>query len=105
VLVLVSLQANTFVIMSVALRQMADSQWPGMADQGVFWFTDLTHPSILLSNLTCPYGVAGTLLPVAMLFLYLKTVQQSPGMVQCRASRQTEANACCVVAQCMLSGI
>jgi hypothetical protein len=80
------LQANTFVIMSVALRQMADARWPGMADQGAFWFTDLTQPSVLLSSpiwaSPCPYGVAGTLLPVALLFVYLRTVQQSPGGAQ-----------------------
>ncbi|WIA12025.1 hypothetical protein OEZ85_012105 [Tetradesmus obliquus] len=75
-----AVQANTFVIMSVALRQMADSQWPGMADQGLFWFADLTQPSVLLTSLACPYGVAGTLLPVAMVALYLKTVQQSPAV-------------------------
>ncbi|KAF6251226.1 hypothetical protein COO60DRAFT_657511 [Scenedesmus sp. NREL 46B-D3] len=51
-----AVQANTFVIMSVALRQMADSQWPGMAQQGLYWFTDLTQPSVLLSSLSCPYG-------------------------------------------------
>jgi hypothetical protein len=83
------LQANTFVIMSVALRQMADARWPGMSDQGFGWYMDLTQPSVLLSSpiwaSTCPYGVAGTLVPLALLVLYLTTVQQSPGRVLCCA--------------------
>jgi hypothetical protein len=75
--------------MSVALRQMADARWPGMSDQGFGWYTDLTQPSVLLSSpiwaSVCPYGVAGTFLPLALLILYLNIVAQSPGMAPCCA--------------------
>lgn len=65
--------------MSVALRQMADAQWPGMATEGLSWITDLTQPAVVWGTWVCPYRVSGYGLPFVMLMLYLKTIELSPG--------------------------
>lgn len=71
-------QLNMFLWLSMGLRQMAASQWPGLTTEGLAWFVDLTQPSVMYGSWVCPYGVAGVGMPFALLVLYLKTVQQSP---------------------------
>eukprot|EP00879_Flechtneria_rotunda_P009668 GHRR01010116.1.p1 GENE.GHRR01010116.1~~GHRR01010116.1.p1 ORF type:complete len:364 (+),score=124.25 GHRR01010116.1:183-1274(+) len=72
------IQVEVFVLMSAALRQMAYSQWPGLTSEGLWWFTDLTQPSVVWGTWVCPYGVAGVLLPLGLTALYLKTIEKTP---------------------------
>lgn len=78
----VAVQLNVFLAMSVALRQMAATQWPGMTDQGFGPITDLTHPAVAFGNtlsaLHAPYSWAGFVMPLGLLYLYRTTAQQSP---------------------------
>lgn len=74
--------------MSVALRQMAATQWPGFTDQGLAWFTDLTYTAVVMGTpnsgglpvmgMHAPLGVAGFLLPFACVVAYNITKNQTP---------------------------
>jgi hypothetical protein len=73
-----------FLVMSGALRQMAATQWPGLTDQGVWLITDLTQPVValtsnpMLAGSYCPFGIAGFLMPAALVWLYRNIVQSIP---------------------------
>jgi hypothetical protein len=63
---------------------MAATQWPGLTDQGVWLITDLTQPVVALTSNPmmagsyCPFGIAGFLMPAALVWLYRNIVQSIP---------------------------
>ena len=73
-----SLQVNVFVSMSAALRQMCGAMWPGLGNEGVWWFTDLTQPAVDIASLATPFGVCGLFMPLAIFAGYLQAVERSP---------------------------
>lgn len=41
-------QVTTFLAITLALRNMSRSLWPGLTDQGALYFKDLTVPAVYL---------------------------------------------------------
>lgn len=69
---------NVFLSLSVSLRQMCGTLWPGLPTEGILWFKDLTLPALELSPLACPLGVSGLLVPLGLFWLFLQSVEASP---------------------------
>lgn len=67
------------VSLTLALRQMCDALWPGMASEGGLLFKDLTSPPVILQTLSTPFGTAGAILPLAIFFVYLSVLELSAG--------------------------
>lgn len=62
--------------------------------QGLFWFTDLTRPSVVLADWSTPYGVNGLFLPLGLFGLYNAGLQYSA------PARSPGASACLKVKGC-----
>ncbi|KAG2442265.1 hypothetical protein HXX76_002352 [Chlamydomonas incerta] len=74
-----AVQVPIAVSLTLALRRMCDSLWPGLTSEGVLFFTDLTAPPVYLQTLSTPYGTAGAILPLALMLLYSSAVDRSRG--------------------------
>jgi hypothetical protein len=105
-------QLNLFLVMSAALRRMAATQWPGFTDQGLAWFTDLTHTAVVLGTPTslglpligmhAPLGMAGFLLPFACVVAYNITRNQAP-LGTWHSYGGTSYQSLCVMSQCAVT--
>jgi hypothetical protein len=108
-------QLNVFLAMSVALRQMAVTQWPGFTDQGLWWFTDLTQVAVVMgtpNSAGLPFigmhtsnGTAGFLLPFACVAAYVVTKNQTPLGVCHGYGSHPSSLILCVMAECILLSI
>lgn len=67
------------ISLTLALRRMCDSLWPGLTSEGALYFTDLTAPPVYLQTLSTPYGTAGAILPLGLMLLYASAVDRSRG--------------------------
>lgn len=48
---------------------------------GLFWFPDLTQPAMILAENSAPMGIAGAILPFAVLGVYLANISRAFGSV------------------------
>ncbi|KAG2433575.1 hypothetical protein HYH02_012691 [Chlamydomonas schloesseri] len=74
-----AVQVPVVISLTLALRRMCDSLWPGLTSEGALYFTDLTAPPVYLQTLSTPYGTAGAILPLALMLLYSSAVDRSKG--------------------------
>ncbi|PNH04291.1 hypothetical protein TSOC_009558 [Tetrabaena socialis] len=74
-----AVQASLALALTLALRRMSDSLWPGLTAEGLLYFTDLTAPPVYLHTLSTPFGTAGAILPLALVLLYVSAVDKSAG--------------------------
>ncbi|EFJ48647.1 hypothetical protein VOLCADRAFT_117564 [Volvox carteri f. nagariensis] len=74
-----AVQVSLVVSLSLALRRMSDSLWPGFTGEGLLYFQDLTAPPVYLQTLSTPYGTAGAILPLALVLLYVSAADRSAG--------------------------
>jgi hypothetical protein len=56
---------------------MCEAVWPGMNNEGLMYFTDLTNPPVFWETLSTPYGTAGAVIPLALVLLYTRTLSSS----------------------------
>ncbi|GIL51732.1 hypothetical protein Vafri_7664 [Volvox africanus] len=75
----VMVQVPLLVSLSLALRRMSDTLWPGFTAEGLLYFQDLTAPPVYLQTLSTPYGTAGAILPLAIVLLYVSAADRSAG--------------------------
>ncbi|GIL86695.1 hypothetical protein Vretifemale_14945 [Volvox reticuliferus] len=75
----VMVQVPLLVSLSLALRRMSDTLWPGFTAEGLMYFQDLTAPPMYLQTLSTPYGTAGAILPLAIVLLYVSAADRSAG--------------------------
>ncbi|GLI69238.1 hypothetical protein VaNZ11_013813 [Volvox africanus] len=75
----VMVQVPLVVSLSLALRRMSDTLWPGFTAEGLLYFQDLTAPPVYLQTFSTPYGTAGAILPLAIVLLYVSAADRSAG--------------------------
>ncbi|KXZ57013.1 hypothetical protein GPECTOR_1g915 [Gonium pectorale] len=74
-----AVQVPLAVSLTLALRRMCDSLWPGLTGEGLLYFTDLTAPPVYLQTLSTPFGTAGAILPLGLVLLYVSAMDRSAG--------------------------
>lgn len=73
-------QFTLFISAVWAVRHMALSDWPGLAEGGALWFLDLTQPAVSPS-LGTPMGLQGLLLPTAIALLLQFNIRMGFGPI------------------------
>ncbi|CAD7700447.1 unnamed protein product [Ostreobium quekettii] len=71
------IQIPIFVTSVMAVRSMANSEWPGFPEGGVLWFADLTQPAMDFWAASAPLGVLGGVVPIAITLSYLANIDLS----------------------------
>lgn len=71
------LQFQAMLALSLSLRHMCMASWPGMADEGLLYFSDLTRPSLITADWSTPYGVNGLFLPLTIFGVYMGSLNHA----------------------------
>jgi hypothetical protein len=72
-------QIPIFISAVWAIRHMALSDWPGMAQGGLLWFPDLTLPALTFGPAGTPMGMWGAILPALVTLLIQLNIRTSFG--------------------------